>query len=129
MNWKLLAVLTGPLLLAGAQPPSPSAMTIGEWASGCSNVSGVEEENVGKRDHPEAALDKAALEMCRREMNRPNATVTYSIVYKQIFNNNDLNMIDGKLVPAAINPRVVRWAIHCGKPTVTANSASSSGMC
>ena len=103
-------------------------MTIGEWASGCSNVSGVEAENVGKRDNPEAALDKAALEMCRRETNQPNAKATYSIVYKQIYDNNDVTMINGKLVPA-VNPKVVRWAIRCGKPTVTAKSASSADMC
>ena len=126
MNWKLLAVLCGPMLLAGAEPPS--TMTIGEWASGCSNVEGVEAENVGERDNPDAALDKAALEMCRMEMNQPNAAITYSIVYKQTFNDNSVTLIKGKLVPLA-NPKVVRWAIQCGKPTVAASSASTSGTC
>ena len=128
MNWKLLAVLCGPMFLAGAEPTPSSTMTIGVWASGCSNVEGVEAENVGKRDDPEVALGKAALGMCRREMNQPNAAVTYSIVYKQTFNDNDLTLIKGRLVPLA-NPKVVRWAIQCGKPTVAANSASTSGMC
>ena len=104
-------------------------MTIGEWASGCSNVEGVEADNVGERDNPEAALDKAALEMCRREMNQPNAKVAYSIAYKQSFDNNSLVLVKEKLVPASINPKVVLWTIKCGKPTVTANSDSSSGMC